>query len=327
MSLFRRSPKVSPEDIERNHQMLESLPLVEAPDAVWKSIERSLDQQRPASMATWKWALAAVVIVVSSASIYWVASQQKPTVGWNVARVSGAPMVNDRLIHTEGRVSAGQWIETDASSSAKVKVGEIGSVEVAPNTRIQVVTTKQTEHRLALARGEIHAVISAPPKLFFVDTAAGTAVDLGCAYSLKASEDGSGVLSVTVGWVSFQTHGVESLVPAGASCRIRKPGGPGVPYFPAVPYFDDASPALKEAVDEFGLTKTSNLDVILKEARKRDTLTLWHLLSRVDADDRAKVADRMIDLTPLPSFLSRDLVLKGDSNTLSRWKDELMWTW
>jgi hypothetical protein len=264
-----------------------------------------------------------LAIVISAASTYWILSRQKPAVRWEVARLTGTPMVNDRTFHTEAHVSTGQWIETDASSSASVKVGDIGSVEVKPNTRLRVVTMKPGEHRLALSRGEIHAVISAPPRLFFVDTSAGTAVDLGCAYSLRAEEDGSGILSVTRGWVSFQTKGVESLVPAGASCRISKPGGPGIPYF------DDASAAFKEAADRFGFTKdgSSDLDVIFKEARRRDTLTLWHLLSRVDAEDRIRVVDRMIALTPLPSFLTRDLVLKGDPDTLARWKDELMWTW
>src|SRR5256885_9219045 len=46
----------------------------------------------------------------------------------------------------------------------------------------------------------------------FVDTAAGTAVDLGCEYVLNTDEDGLGLLRVTKGWVSFQWKGLESLV-------------------------------------------------------------------------------------------------------------------
>src|SRR5204862_6898290 len=135
---------------------------------------------------------------------------------------------------------AGEWIETDARSRATVKVGEIGSVEVTPNTRLRVVTARPGEHRLALARGEIRARISAPPKLFFVDTASGTAVDMGCEYALSADEEGSGVLRVTRGWVSFQWKGLESLVPAGASCRTRPQAGPDIPYF------DDAPESVKQ---------------------------------------------------------------------------------
>ena len=51
-----------------------------------------------------------------------------------------------------------------------------------------------SNHGLALARGEIRAKISAPPRLFFVDTPSGTAVDLGCEYTLQTDEDGTGML-------------------------------------------------------------------------------------------------------------------------------------
>src|SRR5207245_3036254 len=116
---------------------------------------------------------------------------------------------------------------------------DIGSVDVAPNTRVRVVKETVGEHRLKLARGEILAKIFAPPRLFFVDTASGTAVDLGCEYTLTMDEAGAGLLRVSKGWVSFEWKGLESLVPAGASCRTRPRAGPGLPYF------DDAPESLK----------------------------------------------------------------------------------
>ena len=204
-----------------------------------------------------------------------------------------------------------------------MKIGEIGSVEVEPNTQVRVVATRPTEHRLALHRGEIQAKISAPPKLFFVDTPSGTAMDLGCEYTLNTDEDGFGMLSVTKGWVSFQWKGLESLVPAGASCRTRPLAGPGLPYF------DDAPENLKQALERFAFEKGGNqaLSVILAESRVRDTLTLWHLLSRVEAGDREMVYDRMATLTPVPAGVSREKALKLDPETLNSWKEELAWTW
>jgi hypothetical protein len=220
-------------------------------------------------------------------------------------------------------VEKGQWIETDSHSRATVQVGTIGSVEIEPGTRLQVVKAQPGEHRLALAQGEIRARISAPPKLFFVDTAAGTAVDLGCEYALSTAGDGSGILHVTRGWVSFQWKGLESLVPAGASCQTFPHGGPGIPYF------DDAPAALREAIRNFGLEKTGDqsLEIILRESRVRDTLTLWHLLWRVEGRDRERVYERIAALTPVPPGISRELALKLDPDTLTRWKDLLAWTW
>jgi hypothetical protein len=222
-----------------------------------------------------------------------------------------------------GRIAVGQWLQTDASSRARIAVGDIGTVEVAPNTRVQVLASRPQEQRIRLARGEISATVTAPPRLFFVDTPASTAVDLGCAYTMKADPDGNGLLQVTLGWVSLEWEGRESLVPAGASCRTRPKVGPGTPYF------GDASQRLVNALADFdfGGHGEPALDTVLGEARVRDTLTLWHLLSRVDPAERTQVIDRMASLVPLPKGISRDRALQLDPATLKLWREELAWRW
>jgi hypothetical protein len=313
------------EKIRSGMEGMKPLALVQAPDAIWHSIESEFqtDQSRhtPARLGL-RWAFAATLLLVLGATNYWglVHRLEKR---WEVRPLAGSPSVGGKPILKAVQIGAGEWIETDARSRATVKVGEIGMVEVAPNTRVQVVTERSTEHRFALTRGEIHAKISAPPKLFFVETASGTAVDLGCEYALSTDETGSGFLRVTKGWVAYQWKGRESLVPAGASCRTRPDTGPGLPYF------DDASERLKQAIDNFGFEKAGEdaLGIILAESRSRDTLTLWHLISRVDPGDRGRVFDRVAALTPVPAGVSRELALKLDPETLKRWKDELAWTW
>jgi FecR protein len=281
---------------DREQRILKYLPVVKAPDAIWASIEAALDEPRTpkrAVLRTWRWAFAALAVMMLVVLLY-----------RSVAHRS-------------------QWIETDAHSRVTVKVGEIGSMEVEPDTRLRVVTERPNEHRFALARGEIRAKISAPPKLFFVDTAAGTAVDLGCEYTLNSNELGLGLLRVTRGWVAFQWRGLESLVPAGASCRTHPRIGPGIPYF------DDAPEELKQALENFSREKDKGdaLNVILAQARVRDTLTLWHLLQRADVRDRGRVYDRMASLTPVPPGVSRERALQLDPETLRIWKDELAWKW
>jgi hypothetical protein len=298
------------------------LPTVQAPDAIWSSIEAALREDRTPAVPWWRWALAAAVGLVMAGGAYW--QYVRPSgPRWEVVSLDGSPSLGAKTIGKSGRIAPGEWIETDARSRARIKVGEIGSVEIEPNSRVRVVTARPGDHRLALARGKIQAKISAPPKLFFVETASGTAVDLGCEYGLSMDEDGSGLLEVTKGWVSFEWRGLESLVPAGASCRIHPQAGPGMPYF------DDAPESLKQAAESFGFEKSGydSLNLILSEARVRDTLTLWHLLRRVEVEDRPRVYDRMAALTPVPAGISRDLALKLDPETLKRWKEELAWTW
>ncbi|MBV9267951.1 MAG: zf-HC2 domain-containing protein [Acidobacteriaceae bacterium] len=314
--------------VESGMSAVEHLSLVHAPDAIWTAIEAALPsrplwqtQRNPA----WRFVFATLVFILLAGAGFWVFEQRihRPGMAWELRPIQGTPVVNAKPVHGAVRVGAGEWIETNSSASVTVKLGEIGVVDIGPNTRLTLVTARPSENRLALVRGQIHAKISAPPKLFFVDTASGTAVDLGCEYSLHTDEEGSGQLDVTQGWVAFQWKGQESLVPAGASCLTLPKAGPGVPYF------DDASGTFKRGVYNFAAAKFEGpwLEVILGDARVRDTLTLWHLLPRVGVRDRERIYSRMAALAPVPAGISRAKVLRLDPETLKRWKDELAWVW
>jgi len=294
------------------------LPLVKAPEPIWRSIEAALDARdteipprRTNLFAAWQWAAASLVAI---GAVSWYAT--RPALpSWQVSRLEGSAAVD--------KIKVGEWLETDGSSRARIAVGDIGVVDVEPNTRIRLVAASPTEHRLTLARGEISATVSAPPRLFLVDTPASTAVDLGCAYKIKTDASGDGVLRVTSGWVSLEWKGRESLVPAGANCRTRPGTGPGTPYF------EDAPEALQQALAafDFGKGGEESLGTILSQARVRDTLSLWHMLSRVETGDRVRVLDRMVELVPLPAGVTRERALQLDPATLKSWREELAWKW
>jgi len=228
--------RIGRDRVRSGMSMMNELPLVEAPDTIWDAIEAAdyERRRRPDLIRHWLPGLAAFAIVAVAGVTYWINGERRQG-NWEVVGIRGSTAIDSKLVRGVAKVKAGEWIETGSSSNAKVRIGEIGIVEMGPGTRLRVAAVHPLEHRLTLARGEIHAKISAPPKLFFVDTASATAEDLGCEYSLKTDEDGSGLLQVTLGWVSFQWRGLESLVPAGASCRTRPRTGPGVPYFDDAP--------------------------------------------------------------------------------------------
>src|SRR5439155_13553270 len=179
----------------------------------------------------------------------WWYFMQRPKSPWEVMRLEGAPAVGSSRIERTSRFAVGEWLQTDAFSRAKIKVSDIGMVEVEPNTRLRLVAARRAEQRLALIRGEISATISAPPRLFFVDTASSIAVDLGCAYRMQVDDGGSGLLRVTAGWVSLEWGGRESLAPAGANCRTMPRIGPGTPVF------DEAPERLQRALAMFDFEK------------------------------------------------------------------------
>lgn len=240
---------------------------------------------------------------------------------WSVSPLAGAPRVAAQPVERESPFRVGQWLETDAASRAKVAVGSIGEVNVEPNSRVRLVATAATDHRIELARGTVDALIWAPPRLFFVDTPSATAVDLGCAYTLTVNDHGDGELHVTAGYVALEHAGRESIIPSGAKCLTRKGPGPGTPFAAS------ASAALRTALETFDFgppsARAAALATILAEAAANDAVTLWHLLSRTSGRDRAATFDTLSRLAPPPADVTRDLILAGHRPALRNWASAL----
>lgn len=256
---------------------------------------------------------ALLVCMVVGMWFYW----QTQKSSWEVMCLSGSLKVGSDPVDQTGRWAVGEWLETDDVSRAQINVGMIGRLNVEPNTRIRLLQARLTDHRLDLARGTIHATIWAPPRLFFVETVAAVAVDLGCEYTLHIEDNGSGLLHVTAGYVALESHGRESVVPAGALCAMRPGVGPGTPYA------EDASQPLREALTKLDFQNggADELDTIFRDARFADTFTLWHLLVRVEPALRPRVYDRMTELISPPEGVTRDGVLRGDKKMLDKWAE------
>jgi len=247
----------------------------------------------------------------------------RSTASWTVARLDGQPLVGSTALVGTGRIGVGQTLVTDASSRARVQVSTIGEVTIDPNSRLRLVATGDAHHRLALDRGTLHASITAPPGQFIVDTPSARATDLGCAYTLHVDEDGTGIISVTAGWVAFERDGLESFVPAGASCRTNPRRGPGTPRY------DNESQAYRDAIDDFDdadgdpARRHDALQRVLQYGGHGDAVTLWHLIPRVDPADRGAVVDALADQAAMPPGVTRDAVMRADKAALDQWWDAL----
>jgi hypothetical protein len=264
-------------------------------------------------------AVAATLLLACGVALWQITRVERPT--WAIQRVTGVPVVDAAPVVESSQLGVGQWLETDRDARATVRVGEIGLVEVDPHTRVRLVDTTAGNHRLALMRGTVHALIWAPPGEFFVETPSSTAVDLGCAYTLHVDTAGNGAIDVTAGWVAFEYRGRESFIPAGARCRTRVGAGPGTPFFAdaAAPF--EASLSVVD-VGERGRRQQA-VDDVLARARSRDALTLWHLLRRVDASDRGRVFDSLAGFAPPPRSVTRDGIVRGDRRMLDDWWNAL----
>jgi hypothetical protein len=221
------------------------------------------------------------------------------------------------------RLGVGQILETDDHSRATLNAADIGQIEVEPNTRIRLVNRKDGLNRLALDRGTIRAFIWSSPGEFVVDTPTALAVDLGCSYTLHVDDSGAGLVRTSLGWVGFKLNGRESFIPAGAACATKPKVGPGTPYMEDAPVKFREALARFDFEDPMSQQRAQDLAVILRLSRKQDALTLWHLLSRSDEEQRVKVYDRLQALVPAPAGVSKPGILRLDRSMLDAWWNEL----
>jgi hypothetical protein len=265
-------------------------------------------------------ALAAAAAIVLMVGLTWQTAA--PAAAWDVAVIIGTPRIDASVLMGEGRIAVGQTLTTDEASRARLEVSDIGQVTVDEDTRVRLVESRNGHHRLALDRGTLHAVIAATPGQFIVNTPSATATDLGCIYSLHVNDDGSGLLTVEVGWVAFEVRGRESFVPSGASSRTDRINGPGTPRF------DDTDQTFRDALDEVdngrdAARKAASLRFVLEHARTHDAMTLWHLIARVAPTDRDVVVDALATRVPMPPTVARGAVLRLDRAALDQWWDAL----
>jgi len=242
---------------------------------------------------------------------------------WNVETLAGMPKAGNQTLGANGKLTVGEFLETDANSKARIEVANIGNVEIAPNSRVKLVGTKSTEHRLALEKGTLKAKILAPPRLFIVDTPSAVAVDLGCEYTLEVDQAGNSRLHVTSGYVALENGKYESIVPAGALAVTKKGKGVGTPFA------DDASPKLQAALYKFDFENggRGSLQTIIAEAGLYDSLTLWHLLARTPKADREQVFDALAAQVKPPAKVTREGVLRLDKKMLDEWWKEIEIVW
>lgn len=298
---------------------LDALPReIDPPEDYWPAIRagmahRAFTKARPEPRFTWsakRVRLAAMVtLLVASAGTLMVTRRNAGR--WQLATTS----VSVRpFVVGEQFVSGGD--------SARLTVGRIGEVDVESGTAVRLLRAKWSEHRLALARGTIHARISAPPRLFIVETPSGTAVDMGCAYTLAVDSVGNSRLVVTDGWVEFADHGRMSLIPAGFSAASRRGAGVGTPVADRAPA---ALVTAVDALDRSAMANDSALGVVLALAEKRDAVTLWHVLGswRGSDDQRRRVYDKLAAMVPPPTVNATFDAVQRDPWAMKLWWEEL----
>ena len=224
-----------------------------APEPRWISIpfpDQTVQQRaRWVALLKQRWLPAGLVFTVLAVTAIVLLARARfewrPGEPWKVTVLHGSPQLAGFPMSNRGNLVVGQVLTTDGDSRARIRVADLGVVDVGPDSSIRLIATNAKHHRIALDYGTISAHMWAPPFSLAVDTPSAALFDLGCAFTLHVEQNGHGMVYVTSGWVEFQTDSRSVIVPAGAEAMTQPELGPGTPYF------SDAPPALKAAVAEF----------------------------------------------------------------------------
>ena len=94
---------------------------------------------------------------------------------------------------------------------------------------------------------------------------------------------------------------------------------------PGTPYREQASPALRQALQDFDFAGGGDpaLAMVLAEATRDDAFTLWHLLTRCDPSQEPRAYDALAAMVPPPAGVTRGGILRRDRQMLDRWWDQL----
>ena len=198
----------------------------------------------------------------------------------------------------------------------ELAIADIGSARLSAGTRIRLDGTSADRHQLYLEAGRMHAVVSAPPRIFAVATPSGQVTDLGCEYTLEVDQRGAGQVEVQSGMVELASSaGVVIVVPAGARARLLSQRRASLPLAKT------AAPDLTAAVSDFE-AGGSGIDRILATAKVSDAITVANLARLVSPDQQRAVLDRLMELVPAPQDMSVDDVIELD--LFDMWFDEIV---
>lgn len=313
-------------------------------DARWQGWPGAAPQLGPRRVRTawmqgWARRSAAALLVLGAAWLGWgLWNPALPSARYHLAHTSGAVQVGGVSAVGGVPLVAGEEVRTGSGASARLQVGDIGTVELGSEALLRVgEAPEENGFLLHLEKGSLTASILATPRRFQVGTPAGVAVDLGCVYRMRVEADGRTRLEVISGRVSLETARRRVVVPGDASAWAEVGGGPGTPVW------NDASAAFRsrvELLDRGGVgahpwpadppsstraVRVRALGELLELARARDSLSLWHLIAVLPRELRPQLCTRLSAFYPIPAGVDFDACVAAEANALNRWRSTMSW--
>lgn len=257
--------------------------------------------------------LSLLIILLAAILYFFVFNETNP---WRITVVSGAPTISQENVTSNDKLSENEILRTNLNSRALIKIHEVGSVHVGPNSFLK----RTGDFSFNLTSGNVKISEDSSFEFLIIEIPSAQAKDfnLGNSYSLEVNNNGNSSIYVEKGWLKVSNANKEFLVPAKYYCEVKKDVGPGIPYSGM------SSTALKEALSKFSFGGDMEaIPVILSESTQIDAVSLWHLLQLADPKDRQKIFDKLSSFVKPPSNTNQEGILNLDKKMLISWLEKI----
>ena len=238
-----------------------------------------------------------------------------PSSGWEVIQLSGQPKYDNSVMEKGDGFSSQGFIETDANSSVTVAIPEMGRLLIDNATTI---SRTKNSNEIKLDKGQIRKFEGDASDVLTVLTPLAKFTELykGGAFRLHVDENGSCKLTVESGWVIVNIKEFDSYVPKNFGCLISRGK-----Y--AIPYPSDSPPQLISLLENFSGINDPSVGTILSMMTKQESLSLWHIIQLVSTENRSIAFDRLNELIPAPSGVTKEGILALNKTMLLDWRQEI----
>ena len=181
-----------------------------------------------------------------------------------------------------------------------------------------IVSRTKNNNQLKLDKGQIRKFEGDASDVLSVLTPLANFTELykGGAFRLHVEDDGVCNLTVESGWVIVNIKEFDSYVPKNFDCLISKGK-----Y--AIPYPSDSSPQLISLLQNFSGINDPSVGTILSLMTKKESLSLWHIIQLISTENRSIAFDRLNELIPAPSGVTKEGILALNKTMLLDWRQEI----
>ncbi len=235
--------------------------------------------------------------------------------GWEVIQISGQPKLNDKVMSKSDGFKPESKIETEASSTVTVTMPKMGRLLIDNNS---VVSRTKISEEIKLDKGQIKKFEGDASEVLIVTTPLAKFTELykGSAFRLGVDDAGTCKLIVESGWVIVNIKEFDSYVPKNFDCLISRGR-----Y--AIPYPADSSPDLITLLQNFSGLNDPSVGTILSKMTKKESLSLWHIIQLISTENRSIAFDRLNELIPAPSSVTKEGILALHKSMLLDWRQEI----